>query len=289
MKAFSLIVLFIAPLPDAVLSWVARCQRPSRILTHLLWGERPPNLREIRLDCGEVVRIIPRSVRLADDWSVTIWEKYQPAATVDHYWSTQSRSVKALDPFGLVNWPGSIVAAQELRKYQGEIENSTVMVMGAGTGVEAQAVAMLGAKHVIATDYNPTTLRLLEFGILNAGLENVITTRLFDLFSAEVLPDCDILIASDLMYSERLARIISDRCLEARRKRHPAKILVSDSQRFADFAPRLREQLGDNSILWEERWLKSFTGSGVMIDEDQTYDVKARILSIGWAQRCIAP
>ena len=154
--------------------------------------------------------------------------------------------------------------------------------------MEVQAVAMMGAKHVIATDYNPTTLRLLEYGVLNAGLENVAETRLFDLFSEEILPDCDVLIASDVMYSEQLSRIISGRCLEARRKHHQAKILVSDSQRFADFVPRLREQLGDDSIRWEERRLASFTGSGVMINDDQTYDVKARLLAIGWAENVYA-
>lgn len=292
-NAFTMVLLLlcIVSLPHGTTSWVAvhsNCQRSSRIVrvNHLCCGVRPQNLRQIPLDDDgddQIVQIIPRFVQLADDWSVTIWEKYQPAATVDHYWSTQSRSEKALDPFGLVNWPGSIVAAQELRKHRQEIENTTVVVIGAGTGVEVQAVAMLGAKHVIATDYNPTTLRLLEYGVENAGLENVVTSRLFDIASTEALPDCDILIASDVMYSERLSRIISDRCLEARRKRHPPKILVSDSQRFADFVPRLREQLGDDSIQWEERWLQSFTGSGVLIDDDQTYDVKARVLSIGWA------
>jgi predicted nicotinamide N-methyase len=100
----------------------------------------------------------------------------------------------AMDPFSLVNWPGSVVLAQELRKYQAEIENTTVMVIGAGTGVEVQAVAMMGAKHVIATDYNPTTLRLLEYGVLNAGLENVVETRLFNLSSEEILPNCDVAI-----------------------------------------------------------------------------------------------
>ena len=284
-KAFTLVFLCAVSLPHEITSLVVpyKYHRSLRVRLNRLWGKHPQNLRQIRLDDGEVFQIIPRSVQLADDWPVTIWEKYQPAATVDHYWNTQGRSEKALDPFGLVNWPGSIVAAQELRKYQAEIVNMTVVVIGAGTGVETQAVAMLGAKHVIATDYNPTTLRLLEYGVVNAGLENVITTRLFDLFSGEALPDCDILIAADVMYSDRLSRIISDRCFEARRKRNPAKLLITDSQRFADFVPRLREQLGDGSIQWEERWLTSFTGSGVMIDDDQTYDVKARVLSVGWA------
>jgi predicted nicotinamide N-methyase len=281
--ALSCIVSF----PVDTLSLLAAHQRIATKLHSHLWVTKNHDRAQIRLDDGEIIDVISRSVKVKDDWFVTIWEKYQPAATVDHYWNTQSRSVKALDPFGLVNWPGSIVASQELLRYKDEIENTTVLVIGAGTGVEAQAVAMLKAKKVIATDYNPTTLKLLEYGVSNAGLENVVTTQLFDLFSTDPLPDCDVLIAADVMYSERLSSIISDRCREARQKTHPPKILVSDSQRFADFVPQLRIQLGDDSIEWEYRGLDSFTGSGVMIDDDQTYDVKARVLAIGWTRHSV--
>jgi hypothetical protein len=34
-------------------------------------------------------------------------------------------------------------------------------------------------------------------------------------------------------------------------------------------------------VAWENRFLPEFTGSGVLIDGDQTYDVKARVLWIG--------
>jgi predicted nicotinamide N-methyase len=231
---------------------------------------------------GSSMDIISRVVPLKDDWSVVIWEKRHLADTIDYYWSTQTRAVKDLDPFGLVNWPGSVVAAHELLSYKEHICNATVLILGAGTGLEAQAAAMLGAKQVIATDYNPTTLTLLEYAVNHANLRNVITSKIFDLFSSDPLPDCDILVASDLMYSERLATIVSNRIQEARQRKVPMKILVSDSQRFVDFLPRLRAQLGDDSLLWEERNLESFTGSGVMIDEDQTYEAKTRILAIGW-------
>ena len=240
------------------------------------------HLRQIHLGNGEEISIISRTVQLTDDWSVTVWERHEPADIVDHYWNTLGRTVKDLDPFGIVNWPGSIVAARELQKYQGQIVNKTILVLGAGTGVEAQAVTKLGAKHVLATDYNPTTLKLLEYGVFHAGLEHVITTKLFDISSSDALPDCDIIIAADIMYSNRLSQLLSDRCLEARRKKHPPKILVSDSQRFVDFLPCLRAQLGDDALQWEERRLEAFTGSGVMVNEDQTYDVKARVLLIGW-------
>ena len=287
MESLAFFLLYIASSPLKTVSWLPVRQQSSRICPPLLWAERSPfeKPNQIKLDDGEIIDVVSRSVQVTEDWSLTIWEKHEPADTVEHYWNTQGGCAKALDPFGLVNWPGSVVAAQELLKYKDEIQNAVVVIIGAGTGVEAQAIAMLGAKKVIATDYNPTTLKLLEYGASNAGLENVITTQHFDLFSTERIPDCDILIAADVMYSEKLSTILSNRCREALRKANPPKILVSDSQRFADFVPRLRQQLGDDSLHWEERLLDSFTGSGVMINDDQTYDVKARVLAIGWARR----
>ena len=97
---------------------------------------------------------------------------------MEHYWNSQSdivsRLENLLDPFGLVAWPGSVVAAQEMLKYKENIEDSTVLVLGAGPGVEAQALAMLGAKKVIATDIHPTTLQLLRYGAQQAELEDII-------------------------------------------------------------------------------------------------------------------
>lgn len=240
-------------------------------------------LQKITLDDGEVIEIVSRSVAVTDDWTIDIWEQFDAASTIEHYWNMQSRSIKvALDPFGLVNWPGSTVAAQELKKYKNEIKGASVLVLGAGTGVEAQAVAMLGARKVIATDYNPTTLKLLEYGAMEVGLDTIISTQHFDLCGFKALPDCDILIAADVMYSDRLSTVLGDRILEALKKADPPKVLVTDSQRFADFTPKLRKILQDESLRWEERLINSFVGSGVMIEEDQTYDVKARVLSIGW-------
>lgn len=238
--------------------------------------------QQIRLDDGEMIDIISRNVELADDWCITIWEQFEPSEVVEHYWNMQGRSVNVLDPFGIVLWPGATVAAQELAKYRHEILDSTVLLLGAGTGVEAQAVAQLGAAKVIATDYNPVTLKLLEHGVQQAGLDQIITAQHFDMTSMDPLPDCDIMIAADVMYSDRLSNVVGDRCCEALRRR--TKVLVTDSQRFADFVPRLRKQIKDESIVWQDRQVESFTGSGVMVDVDQTYDVVARVLLLGWGE-----
>jgi 5-keto 4-deoxyuronate isomerase len=70
---------------------------------------------------------------------------------------------------------------------------------------------------------------------------------------------------------------------------------VTDSQRFhgTDFLTVLNSKTAEakmSSILqWEEVMLQNITGSGVLIDEDQTYDIKARKLCItneDWSRKC---
>lgn len=96
--------------------------------------------------------------------NVTIWEMDKPSDLIQEWWSIDEseRNARVGDPFGVVMWPGSILASMELMKQhyshstsKSPITNATVLVLGAGTGVEAQTAALLGAKTVIATDINP--------------------------------------------------------------------------------------------------------------------------------------
>lgn len=106
-----------------------------------------------------------------------IWEMEKPSDLVEN-WMTASPAQKdgvIRDPFGVVMWPGSILASQEMNKLG--LTGKTVLVLGAGTGVEAQAAAMLGAKKVIATDVNRFTMRLLNFGAERMKLDHIIESR----------------------------------------------------------------------------------------------------------------
>jgi len=110
------------------------------------------------------------------DLSSIIWEMEKPADLVQN-WMAESPARKqgvSPDPFGVVMWPGSILASQQMQKL--DVKGKTVLILGAGTGVEAQAAALLGAKKVIATDINRFTIRLLDFGAEKMGLDNVIET-----------------------------------------------------------------------------------------------------------------
>jgi predicted nicotinamide N-methyase len=252
--------------------------------------------RKIQLNYGKDANILSRTVPLSDSWNVTVWEWEKPAAVVETFWQVENQGLSltrnqrphaqtVLDPFGLVSWPGAVVAVQELSHYPHLVRDKRVLILGAGVGIEAQAAAMLGAASVTATDIHPTTLKLLQYGVEQAGFSNVIETAILDLCSDEPLPACDLIIVADVLYNERLAAQVAVRCLEARQCDPPPVILVSDSQRFvhkfeADLNNKLKS-ISDKKVAWENRWLPNFTGSGVLIDVDQTYDVKARVLWMG--------
>jgi hypothetical protein len=72
---------------------------------------------------------------------------------------------------------------------------------------------------------------------------------------------------------------------ETTTRKAPATLIV-DSQRFChgfehDLNAGLKRSGRRGKVAWESRYLPSFTGSGILVEDDQTYDVKARVLWIG--------
>ena len=107
----------------------------------------------------------------------------------------------------------------------------------------------------------------------------------FDLFSKDDLPECDVVIAADILYNEHLSMQIGARCKEMFDREPQPKLVVTDSQRFhgTDFLIALNEERDkDSKLSWNYHLLQNITASGVAIDGDQVYDAKTRILSIGW-------
>jgi predicted nicotinamide N-methyase len=294
------------------------------------------------LQSGDPVRA--RTIPIVDDanggWNITIYEVDQLAAIVESYWdnafidgndndarsATNKKKNKKkkdvvvvrprsqLDPFGLVAWPGAVVAARELQQVQqakhgGVVLGKNVLVLGAGCGVEALAAAALGAASVLATDIHEQTLELLTLAATAAASKpspwydddirptTTIATKIFDIADHAIpLPDIDqvdLLIIADVLYNDELAHHIAVRIeellsytrLHRRRsgRRHNnnknnVRILVTDSQRFV--ANETLFPVDRWGAKWETRQLISFCGSGVALNEDQIYNVTARVLWI---------
>jgi len=253
------------------------------------------------MENGREANLISRTVPIRSNFSVTVWEWKNSARVVNDYWEAHAEESPEtlLDPFGLVSWPGSVLAARELCKHsQDAVYNRTVVVLGAGVGVEAQAAAVLGAKEVIATDIHPTTLQQLEFGVSRneqlSSSDTIVRTEILDLFRSKkeqpIPSPCDLLVVADVLYNEELATQVCRRCAEALEENPEIRILVTDSQRFVPgFVDELNNALGQVTsspldeplATWKVETMKNFEGSGVIIDEDQTYDVTVQSLWVG--------
>jgi predicted nicotinamide N-methyase len=292
------------------------------------------------LTSGDPVRA--RTIPIDDangGWNITIYEVDQLAAIVESYWdnafidgndndarrtATNKKKKKTkkqddvvvvrpslqLDPFGLVAWPGAVVAARELQEHASyRVVGKNVLVLGAGCGVEALAAAALGAASVLATDIHEQTLELLTLAAAATAAKKsssspwyddirpttTIATKLFDITDHAIpLPDIDnvdLMIIADVLYNDELAHYIAVRIEELlsytrlhrrRSGRHNnnknVRILVTDSQRFV--ANDTLFPVDRWGAKWETRQLVSFCGSGVALNEDQIYNVTARVLWI---------
>lgn len=268
--------------------------RPHRVRQNTLYGTQGGRRERRRL--GNM-NVRSRDVPLGD-FNVTVWELEKPSELMQEWWAIDEdeRSARVGDPFGVVSWPGSVVASKLLSEE--DLTNATVLTLGAGVGVETQAAAILGARHVVATDINPLTLKLLKFGAdCEERIEDgVVEAMRFDLFSNDPLPKSDVIIAADVLYNSRLAKRIGKRIHEAIVRSFdegdaPVKLIVTDSQSFhgTDFLqePELKDL---NAMFKEESWEElrwedtkcRFCGSGVMIDADQVYDVDVRTMKWGF-------
>lgn len=98
------------------------------------------------------------------------------------------------------------------------------------------------------------------------------------MYSKEELPQCEVIVAADLLYNPQLALQIGTVFLK---KNKQTKFIITDSQRFygTNFVETMNLQ---QQFQWKECTLKNFTGSGVAIEGDQQYDATIRMLSIGW-------
>ena len=123
-----------------------------------------------------IIRSEENDKKLFLNGCIKVWELESPSELINMHWSISPSlgSNTRKDPFGVVMWPGSILASQHLALHQNDISNQTVVVLGAGTGVEAQAAAYLGAKKVFALDVNRLTLKLANYGAEHANLDHII-------------------------------------------------------------------------------------------------------------------
>ncbi|NJD11171.1 MAG: hypothetical protein FIB01_12315 [Gemmatimonadetes bacterium] len=129
------------------------------------------------------------------------------------------------DPYAGILWPTSIALARAIVP-----ELTTGMRVedaGAGTGLLSLAAARRGAS-VLALDHDPVVLQLLAAAAARQALH--VETRVFDLTAARILPACDLMVFSDLLYQRDFALVVAGRAVEALRQ--GAQVMVGDPGRI---------------------------------------------------------
>lgn len=139
--------------------------------------------------------------------------------------------LNAGDPYGSVLWPAAYAVAANIMEdsyYKSKLEGMTVVELGTGTGLVSLALSLAGTQEVIATDYENVPLRLLEYAATNLNGNCPIQCRLLDMKDYESpLPQCDLVVAADIMYEPVTGIAMAQRAVEAMKA--GARVLVGDS------------------------------------------------------------
>lgn len=162
------------------------------------------------------------------------WKVYESKALGRRFRIAEARNIDPVfdhsiennlpEPFGIMTWESSYLMAQILEQHysHGELHSQVVCDLGCGTGLTSLLCAHLGAKQVLALDYNEYSLQLTKASYdrfkhskatdfipsttstvcLPTEHVSEVLFQSFDMTKYEqVLPRCDLLLLSDVMYT----------------------------------------------------------------------------------------
>lgn len=154
----------------------------------------------------------------------------------------ESRFLRDLDdqlPYGLALWPAAIALAYEIASRASQFQTTSVLELGAGTGLPGIVAASLGAR-VVQTDRHPFALALCKRNGARNDLTNI-EYRLTDWAAWDDDTRYDWILGSDILYGHtqhpHLRRIFQSNLTPT------GKILLSDP--FRQMSIRLLETMED--------------------------------------------
>jgi predicted nicotinamide N-methyase len=106
-------------------------------------------------------------------------------------------------PFWAFAWPGGQALARHLLDTPGLVAGRRVVVVAAGSGIEAIAAVRAGAASVLASDIDPFARAAMALNAAANGTAFTVTGD--DLFVAAP-PEADVVLLGDLCYEAPLAR-----------------------------------------------------------------------------------
>lgn len=105
-------------------------------------------------------------------------------------------------PFWAFAWAGGLAISRHLLEHPGIVAGRRVVDIATGSGLCAIVAARLGAASVLAADIDPLAVAAATLNARANDVRVVVTGR--DLL-AEPPPGCDVVLAGDVCYEERMA------------------------------------------------------------------------------------
>jgi len=101
-------------------------------------------------------------------------------------------------------WPASVSFSKMLSAQRTLVEDCDVIELGCGLGGVGIAAALLGARSVVLTDFQPKSLELAAAAAEANGVGDRVTTRLLDWSKPldDDLGPFDVVLGSDILYSK---------------------------------------------------------------------------------------
>lgn len=186
--------------------------------------------------CREVQNVLPiiGTVSVLEA-TADAQEQLVDEALDDEISSGEGKRIKEGDPYGSVLWPAAWATANFLLTKSDlnlRLPSMAVLELGTGTGLVSVTLAKAGARRVVATDYEPLTLSLVEYAAekLHNSIKTPIETMLLDLCDLETpLPNgFDLIVAADIMYEPKTGTAMAHRVLEA--LENGCRVLIGDSK-----------------------------------------------------------
>lgn len=143
----------------------------------------------------------------------------------------ETQLLEAGDPYGAVLWPAAwAVARYILSEQKLPLEDVSILELGTGTGLVSIALALGGAKRVLATDYEPLALKMTTYAAetFHPGTMGTLETKVLDMCDHDIkLPKVDLVVAADIMYEPKTGIAMAHRAVEA--LQNDCRVIVGDS------------------------------------------------------------
>ena len=140
-----------------------------------------------------------------EDWA-TAWKQYYkpvaigPRIIIKPSWEeldfASDKVIVELDPgmaFGTGTHSTTVMCLEYLQEY--DVENKRVLDLGCGSGILSIAAAKLGAKEVLALDYDPVAVKVAEENAQHNNIQAVVTVRQSNLL-AMAQGEYDVVVAN---------------------------------------------------------------------------------------------